>query len=196
MQNLNKKSIEYHQLPKRSRFYQGAVDNDYLDSGNPYRSLPDCKIIFICTFDPFELGQPQYTFTERCKEDPELELNDGTAKYFFNCCYKGDGLTKETKELYEYIRSGYVSNPLTKRIEEAVEKGRKNKMLRSEYMKERQYVMNIREEGREEGREEARENDIIDMLRRGKTVEEIVDFCGYPYDQVKKAEENLLATAK
>ena len=97
-------------------------------------------------------------------------------------------IDKETKELYEYIRSGDVSTPLTKRIEEAVEKGRKNKMLRSEYLKERQYVMNIQEE--------ARENDIIDMLGRGKTVEEIVDFCGYPYEQVKKVEENLPATPK
>jgi hypothetical protein len=67
-----------------------------------------------------------------------------------------------------------------------------NKMLRSEYIKERQILM----EEREEGREEARENDIIDMLRRGKTVEAIVDFCGYPYEQVKKVEENLLATPK
>ena len=56
--------------------------------------------------------------------------------------------------------------------------------------------MEEREEGREEGREEARENDIIDMLRWGKTVEVIADFCGYPYDQVKKVEENLMATAK
>ena len=43
-------------------------------------------------------------------------------------------------------------------------------------------------------KEEGREDDIVGMLRRGKTVEEIVDFCGYPYDQVKKVEEGLLAT--
>lgn len=54
-----------------------------------------------------------------------------------------------------------------------------------------------RTEGRAEGRAEARTDDITDMLRRGKTVEEIVDFCGYPYDQVKKVEDSLLAsTAK
>ena len=47
---------------------------------------------------------------------------------------------------------------------------------------------------KEEGREEGREDDIVGMLRRGKTVEEIVDFCGYPYDQVRKVEEELLAT--
>lgn len=49
---------------------------------------------------------------------------------------------------------------------------------------------------KEEGREEGREDDIVGMLRRGKTVEEIVDFCGYPYEQVKKVEEGLLTTAK
>ena len=44
-------------------------------------------------------------------------------------------------------------------------------------------------------KEEGREEDIAAMLRRGKTVEEIADFCGYSYEQVKKVEESLLATA-
>nr|MCR4850143.1 PD-(D/E)XK nuclease family transposase [Lachnospiraceae bacterium] len=47
MQNLNNKSIEFHQLPKRSRFYQGAIDTDYLDKGHSYKTLPDSKIMFI-----------------------------------------------------------------------------------------------------------------------------------------------------
>lgn len=54
---------------------------------------------------------------------------------------------------------------------------------------------NVINDAVEDAKEEVRENDIIDMLRRGKTVEEIVDFCGYSYDQVKKVEENLLAAA-
>ncbi len=54
----------------------------------------------------------------------------------------------------------------------------------------------VNEAFKEQGRQEARENDIIGMLRRGKTVKEIVDFCGYPYDQVKKVEENLMTTVK
>ena len=37
-------------------------------------------------------------------------------------------------------------------------------------------------------KEEGREDDIVGMLRRGKTVEEIADFCGYPYEQVKSVE--------
>ena len=49
---------------------------------------------------------------------------------------------------------------------------------------------------KEEGREERDTQKIEEMLRRGKTVEEIVDFCGYPYDQVKEVEEGLLAIIK
>lgn len=63
-------------------------------------------------------------------------------------------------------------------------------------MREWNALHDAREDAREEGREEGREDDIVGMLRRGKTVEEIVDFCGYPYEQVKKVEENLLATPK
>lgn len=32
---------------------------------------------------------------------------------------------------------------------------------------------------------------IEEMLRRGKTVQEIADFCNYPYEQVKAVEESL-----
>ena len=49
-----------------------------------------------------------------------------------------------------------------------------------------------REEGRLEGREEARIQLIEDMLRRGKSVEEIVDFCRYPTELVKKIAGELL----
>lgn len=52
-----------------------------------------------------------------------------------------------------------------------------------------------REEGRKEGREEGRKSLIEDMLRRGKTVEEIVDFCGCSVELVKEVEERMLTTA-
>jgi predicted transposase YdaD len=53
------------------------------------------------------------------------------------------------------------------------------------------------EEGRAEGLEEGREirdrEKITDMLRRGKTVDEIVEFCGYPCEQVRKVADALEA---
>ena len=62
-------------------------------------------------------------------------------------------------------------------------------------MKERIIFQDLRDEGIEIGREDERVELITNMLRRGKTVEEIVDFCNYPYDEVKRVEESLLTKA-
>ena len=152
MQNLNKHSVEYLQLPKRSRFYQSAIDTEFMNKTYTYKMLPESNILFLCTFDPFKKGISKYTFVERCEEIPELELKDGTTKIFYNCAYKGDLASKELLNFYRYIQTGHACNDLTKRIDEAVEQGRKNEMWRSQYMKERSALQEAREEAREEER--------------------------------------------
>lgn len=124
MQNLNKHSVEYLQLPKRSRFYQSAIDTEFMNKTYTYKMLPESNILFLCTFDPFKKGISKYTFVERC----------------------------ELLNFYRYIQTGHACNDLTKRIDEAVEKGRKNEMWRSQYMKERSALQEAREEAREEER--------------------------------------------
>ena len=149
MQNLNRKKISSLALPRRSRFYQSSIDIDHLDKGNHYRTLPDCNIMFICTFDPFGLGLAWYTFRERCDESSELVLADGTEKNFYNCTYAGEGVPDEIQAFYEYVRTGRAGNQLTRRIDEAVERGRRNENWRSSYMKERIIIMDAIEEERE-----------------------------------------------
>ncbi len=51
-----------------------------------------------------------------------------------------------------------------------------------------------RAEGRTEGRTERDKEKIAEMLTRGKTVEAIADFCGYPIDLVREVEQSLLVT--
>ena len=53
-----------------------------------------------------------------------------------------------------------------------------------------------REEGREEGIQEGIKISIENMLKNGKTPEEIANFCGYPLEQVKKVENEMLAPAE
>ncbi len=189
MENLNHKSVESHQLPRRSRYYQASIDTDYMDEGDSYRNLPDSHVMFICTFDPFGLGLSQYTFCEKCEEDHELKLNDGTVKIFYNCSYDGEDIPDNLREFYDYVENGNAGNELTKRIDEAVVKSRKNSVWRSQYMKERIVL----QDARDEGKTEESFDRIRNMLSRGKTVEEIVDFCGYPVELVKKVEESMLA---
>ena len=61
-------------------------------------------------------------------EAPELRLGDGTAKIFYNCCYKGKDIPEGLGNLYDYIETGHAGSTLTKRIDEAVVRGRRNEM--------------------------------------------------------------------
>ena len=149
LQNMSKKSIRSLALPKRSRFYQSSIDVDFMDKGDHYRALPESNVMFICTFDPFGEGLAWYTFREKCDEMPELILGDGTEKHFYNCTYTGDEIPEDIRNLYEYIRTGKTENSLTKRIDDAVKKGRRNEKWRTSYMKERVIIMDAIEKERE-----------------------------------------------
>ena len=157
MQNLNHHSVEKLELPKRSRFYQSTMDTDHLSKGRSYRELPEGKVLFLCTFDPFGLGYAKYSFQNRCEENRELCLKDGTEKIFYNCVSDAKDIPEHLRTLYDYIRTGKVGDDLTRRIDEAVIRVRKNEEWRSEYMKELLHDDDVREEGREEGRAEGRE---------------------------------------
>ena len=54
-------------LHKRSRFYQGLMDLNHLETGDEYSELLDSYVIFICTFDPFGKGLCCYAFENICK---------------------------------------------------------------------------------------------------------------------------------
>lgn len=175
MENLNHKSVNSHQLPKRSRYYQGAIDIDYMDKGNSYKSLPDSSVMFICTFDPFGKGLSRYTFRERCEEDSALRLGDGTRKIFYNCNYMGEDLSEDLRKLYDYVEGGRPESKLTQKIENAVNKGRKNAIWRTQYMKEWVILQDAKEEGREEGRDEHLISQVCRKLRKGKQLQQIAD---------------------
>ena len=175
MENLNHKTIEQHQLPKRSRFYQGAIDIDFMDKNYSYKILPESRVIFICTFDPFKLGLSRYTFRERCDENPEICLNDGTEKVFYNCKYEGEDIPDGIRNLYEFIGTGNASDELTEKLNSAVAKAHKNEIWRTQYMKEWVVIQDARDEGREEGREETIIRKVCLKLRKGKEIWQIAD---------------------
>ena len=172
MQNLNHQAVEKLELPRRSRFYQAAMDMDHLDKGKSYRELPEGKVLFICTFDPFGMGYVKYSFQNRCEENQELCLRDGTEKIFYNCVSSAEEVPEQLKELYDYIRTGRAENALTRKIEEAVGRARRNEEWRTEYMKELLHDDDVREEGRaaglSEGLDRGRREGLSEGLDRGR----------------------------
>lgn len=136
MQNRNHQSIQKLELAKRSRFYQSMMDMDFLDKGKFYRRLPDGKVLFICTFDPFGAGKAKYTFLNQCQEEPAIRLNDGTEKIYYNCTSIETDMPEEMRKLYDFILLGRESSPLTRKLASSVRQALKNEKWRSEYMKE------------------------------------------------------------
>ena len=167
VQNLNKKTIESLQLPKRTRFYQSSIDGDHLKKNYSYKLLPESTVLFICTFDPFNMGLPVYTFKEICEEENSLYLGDGTAKVFFNCTYRGDKIPEDLGKLFEYVDTGKCGSSLTNRLDEAVIRARNMEMWRSEYMKEMVLIMDAIEEERENTEAERKRADEAEA-RAGK----------------------------
>ncbi len=49
-------------IGKRSRYYHSAIDTTLLQSGSRYKELPPSFVIFICNYDPFDLGESIYHF--------------------------------------------------------------------------------------------------------------------------------------
>ena len=76
-------------------------------------------------------------------------LEDGTIKVFYNCEYKADDIPDEIRKFYDYVMQGRAESDLTKRIDAAVIKGRKNEIWRTQYMKEWVIIQDAIEEERE-----------------------------------------------
>ena len=98
-------------IPKRSRFYQSVMDSPLLKAGKgtKYKHLPPTVIIFITQKDIFGKDSAKYTFTERCHEFPELELQDGTTKIFLNMSSKSG--EPELISLLQYMKHTTLENP-------------------------------------------------------------------------------------
>ena len=96
---------------KRSRFYQGLLDSPILKSGKKtkYRHLPSTIVTFITQKDIFGRDRAMYTFTERCHEFPEMELEDGTKKIFLNMTSKNG--RDELVSFLQYCKNSTLDNP-------------------------------------------------------------------------------------
>lgn len=195
MQNKNNKSLEFLQLPKRSRFYQSLIDEDFLRNGESYKNLPENNVIFICTFDPFGRGLPVYEFENRTNEIPPKPLNDGCRIYFFNCTYEGTDIPKQLKNFYDFVRTESVNDALTEDLKKAVEDKRMSYIYRSDYLRQIEDRIDAKDEGREEGREEERIK-TEEQRKRAEAAEKSAEEVNKKLDEANKRIDELEAIVK
>lgn len=146
-------------IPRRMRYYSGAIDQTILEAGTDYDGLVDTVIVFITLFDPFGKDFIQYTFRNLCLEDRELELSDGTTKVILNAVGTIGNVPEELKGFLKLVAGpgDYEAGSFADRVQKQVIVARKNAEWRRQYMDWKMALRHERNLGREEGIEEGRE---------------------------------------
>lgn len=160
--NIEMQAADTKELPKRSRYYQAMIDLQLLDKGDKsYNGLNKTYIIFICLFDLFGQGRHMYTFENLCSEDPSLAMGDATTKIFLNAKGVVDDVSDKLKVFLDYVIGKKPKDVFVDKLEEAVQKAKKNREWRHDYM-----TLMMRERINYEKGQEHGEERLLELIRR------------------------------
>ncbi|OUN21462.1 Rpn family recombination-promoting nuclease/putative transposase [Blautia sp. An81] len=182
-------------LPHRSRFYQSIIDSKLLKPGERnFNQLKDVYVIIIAPFDLFGYRKYQYTFEMRCREVPELAMEDGAIRIFLNTHGENpEEVNPELVELLDYMEhtnqniSVPYSSSRVRELQNSVNTIVENEEVGVRFMQAWEELALEREKGLEEGLAKGLEkglkegeklqlqNLIRKKLQKGQTVEQIAD---------------------
>ena len=186
-----------HNIPKRMRYYQAALDISFLDKGLHYKTLNDSYIIFVCLFDAIGKGKPLYTFENVCLEDRQTFLQDGAKKVIINAQAFGKAEDAELKGFLEYLKTGAAHTDFTGRIETMIQAVKHNEQARKEYRFMSGFEMDAREEGIQQGIRQGLEQGFADgsyqkaletariLKQLGDSVKKIMQATGLSKEEVE-----------
>ncbi len=147
--NIEMQVVNQHNIAKRMRYYQSAIDVANLDKGALYEDLNDTYIIFLCMFDYFNKGEAIYQFENICTKNSALYLQDGVKKIIINVDAVENTKDKDLKAFLEYMKTGVSNNEFTRRLNSMVETIKDKSTARNEYNFVPGYIMDAKYEQRE-----------------------------------------------
>ena len=173
-------------LPLRGRYYHAAMDINQLHAGADYTELRPSFIIFICTFDYYEMEEPIYFF-EKYDVKKSLPYGDGTFTIILNTTCPIEKVPNPLKEFFGYVRSQETegNDPFIGQIHQMVAElnGRK----------EIEQIMTLEEEldvrysiGKKEGREDEKKDTARKMKADGLDDEIISKYTGLSIEEIEK----------
>ena len=170
-------------LPRRSRFYQSLMDGRLLKPGeSDFNQLKDICLIIIAPFDIFGYEKYQYTFEMRCREVPQLAMEDGATRIFLNTHGKNpEDVSPELVELLYYMEHSNQRTSVSYQSSRVRElQGNVNTIVENEemgvrFMQAWEELLLERQEGREEGLQLQLQNQIKKKLLKGQSVEQIAE---------------------
>ena len=162
--DIEMQKVNTRELPKRSRYYQGMMDLQLIDSGQPYKKLNQSYVIFICLEDVFGKNRHIYTFENICREDPGIKLRDGAIKIFLNAKGNLNDVSSELRAFLDYLGGKKSEDEYVQKLERAVREAKRNRKWRHEYMTLLMRDQENQEIGEERGRREGR----LEGMREGR----------------------------
>jgi len=178
-------------LPKRSRKYQANMDSRNLKPGEEYGNLKKQYIIFVCTGDPFGEGLYKYTFTNRCIEVPDLELNDGTMKVFLNTKGSKGDVSKELKAFLSFVEKSTVQNAATindsyvAQLSAKIENIKRDEEIGGAFMTIEEKMEELARDKMQEGAEAKATEIARKMKTEGFGIDQIVKLTGLTKEEIE-----------
>ena len=167
---------------RRVRFNASSITVKDSNTGDKYRDVIELYVIYITEFDLFKEGKSVYHVSKRLDETGTV-IDDGLHEIYVNAEIN-DG--SDTAELMKCFVSPTVDNPKFPELSKRV------KWLKGEEGGDKK-MSKIMEDMRKEAITEDRKEQIQKMLKRGKTPEEIIDFCEYTPEEVREAQQTMQA---
>ena len=179
------------------------MDIDLLLKGKNYTELKESFVIFVCKEDFFGLNLPCYSFSNICKENPDLQLGDESHKIIFNASAFANEKNLEKKSILEYIVDKKSTSDFTEQLDDLVELTKINELFRSDYMawglaefdaeqrgKKAGYCEGL-SDGVSQGEHQAKIETAKNMLLYGDDIEKVVQITNLPLQTVKDLVNNL-----
>lgn len=179
-------------LAERARLYQAHIDVSQLQKGKEFDELRPSYVIFICKYDPFGKGLYRYSFQNICAEKPELKLNDGTFKLFFNTAGRAGTASEELRGLLAYMNSTQTypieetKFDLIRKIEEAVRLAKQDDEWRKTFMLYQVRLQEARREGVQQGTKHEKLQTAKKMLHEGLSTDMIMRITGLSLNEIKE----------
>ena len=182
------------ELDIRARYYHANMDLDFLERGQPYKDLKPSYVIFICTFDHFNMDEPVYFFRSWDVEKG-LPLDDLSYTIILNTKCSSEKVPKALKPFYEYLNDPKKNqaSELTRMIDERVRKFNSNEW-RKRYMTF-EYILNEHKresfaEGEAAGLEKGAAKEKREIAKNMKVknipTADIVEITGLSAEEVEK----------
>lgn len=152
--NVEMQSAKNDELPRRARYYQGAIDRSELPKAVNYDELPESYVIFVCNFDYFHIGK---AVGERVSflKGTETAYNDGSHVFFLNSHYTEANASASILEFLDMIRTNDLEKtyetPLGQKAKARVQAVRSDRALEVPYMTYAQKMLDERRLAYNEG---------------------------------------------